>query len=491
MEVFYGFDNPPFAAVVAEETGRTSFGRSAIDVVPLVIVVAIFTYFSAYPISAQVYAATATNSSGLIAGNFVYDTAWNTPFIFASVFLVEFVSFIYPKTERWKLTYSFPLVILGSAIAANWLVFQTPYVKPLYCINCRVSGMSAVASAAVGTTFVLAVGTSALILRARRAEHHEDEMRGFDTWLYASVALAVVASATVYLWFLSFFAGQSAATEFVHAASFALGLVISLVVLSLPFQGHDLAQKLAGSKKFFFAVILLTIVVIGVASPVYPVQYQTYSPSSWAGYVAFGNSNGSVTSVTGEWVVPTVNCTSSHEQAVLFWVGMDGIHTKTVEQGGTKADCVDGVAAYSAWHEFWPVQPSTLTFVTLRISPGNLIRATVDFHDGEFNITVSDLSTNQSSSYVGSYEQGQRLDAEWIVEAPGYLNGTRLALPSFGQVRFNESYAVVGGSMDSIGSVSNGSVLYYCTGNDYRLVPSNLGTGWDTFTVFSLNFTGC
>jgi len=64
-----------------------------------------------------------------------------------------------PAIERRPFTSAFPAIVIGSAIVANWLIFQTPYVKPLLCINCQVAGKSAVASASVGVALVASVGT--------------------------------------------------------------------------------------------------------------------------------------------------------------------------------------------------------------------------------------------------------------------------------------------------------------------------------------------
>jgi Peptidase A4 family len=186
-----------------------------------------------------------------------------------------------------------------------------------------------------------------------------------------------------------------------------------------------------------------------------------------------------------------VNCSGTPKAAVLLWVGLDGWRSSTVEQGGTRADCLNGVAKYSAWYEFYPREPSTMNLTSLKVSPGNLVLASVKYLDEFFNITVTNLSTHEHATVLGAYSRAARLDAEWIVEAPGYQNGTRWALPSFGQVQFNDTYAVINGYSDSIGAAKNGTVVYYCMGNHFRLVPSTLGSGWTSFTLFSIDSVGC
>lgn len=466
-----------------------------IDVSPLVLVVAVFSFFSFYQLPSREYSATATNSIGLFTGNFVYDGEWNTPFLFAGLLLIEATALRFAKGETRLITFSYPLIVIGSAVITGWLVFLTPFVKPLYCINCQVYGMSSVASASVGTAFASTAGVLIIsVLRAgKRDVLGSEEWRSQQRRLFISFTLFVFSLAVLYLFTLSALIGKSAAVEFDHVGSLFLGMGFGfMTVLALNSDLLSRSTLPAGSQKLFFGTLGLTIIIIGLTSSTYPVQYQVYHPGEgWGGYVAFGNYNGSIGSVTGEWVVPSVNCSGITKGAVLFWVGMDGWRSKTVEQGGTRADCFNGLPQYSAWYEFYPLEPNTVNFTSMKIAPGNLVMATVKYLDGLFNITVANLSTHMYASVVGSYNKAARLDAEWIVEPPGYQNGTKLTLPSFGQVQFNDTYAIINGYSDSIGMAKNGTVVYDCTGNHYRLVPSTLNPGWTSFTVYSVGLAGC
>jgi Peptidase A4 family len=463
-----------------------------VDVSPLVAIFIVFSYFSLYQLPSSGYAATATNAEGLITGNFVWDGDWNTPFLFAGMVIVEAAA-LRSESRTRAITFGYSIIIFAGAIVADWLVFLTPYVKPLYCINCQVSGMSAVSSASVGTAFAVSSVYLLFSMMDAQQQLREDgaDRREIRKGLTTPIILFGASLATLYLFSLSALVGLSHATEFVHLTSLLLGMGFMAGMILFLAKVQNPVVSLAGSKKLFVGVIVFTVVAVALASPVYPIQYQTYRPWGWAGYVAFGSYNGSVSAVTGEWVVPTLNCSANPREAVLFWVGMDGYRSSTVEQGGTRGDCINGVATYSAWHEFWPEQPNTVNFTTLRVAPGNLVSARVAYSAGSFNITVNDISTGQSATFVGAYARGERLDAEWIVEAPGFLNGTRLALPNFGQVQFNDGYATINGYLDSIGLAKNGTVLYYCTGSHYRLVPSVLESGWTAFTVYSLALAGC
>ena len=74
--------------------------------------------------------------------------------------------------------------------------------------------------------------------------------------------------------------------------------------------------------------------------------------SNWAGYVLGGAS---FTSVTGTWVQPAADCTSTGPSASAFWVGLGGSSRaveRSLEQAGTGAECLaDGSARYYAWYE--------------------------------------------------------------------------------------------------------------------------------------------
>ena len=471
---------------------KSRFLDYLIYLAPFAVVFVVFQYFSLERLPSQGFAATATNLSGVFTGNFVYDSDWNTPFLFVSTALVAFGALGLASKKR-ILAYGFLTIIVGSAMIADWLVFLTPYVKPLYCLNCQVSGMSAVASSSVGAAAAVSLAYLGFSLaEARReARRHDADLTVIRRGLMVPITLLMGAVVTLILFSLSALTLESAATEFVHAASLLLGLTFMAGLVLVVAKIRDATISLAGSRKLFIAIVGFTVLVVGLTSQVYPTQYQTYRQWGWGGYVAFGTVNGSVSAVTGEWIVPQVNCSAMDRGAVLFWVGMDGFRSSPVEQGGTRADCIAGHAVYSAWHEFWPDQPDTVNFTTLHISPGNLVKASVSYVGGLYNITVNDLSTHRFASYIGAYDKGDRLDAEWIVEAPEFRNYTRLALPEFGQVRFNESYATIDRGNDSIGSAVNGTVLFYCTGDHYRLVPSALEPGWTSFEVFSVSLGGC
>ena len=80
--------------------------------------------------------------------------------------------------------------------------------------------------------------------------------------------------------------------------------------------------------------------------------------SNWAGYVVSGTT---FTSVTGTWVQPEIDCTSTGSSASAFWVGLGGNTdgSNALEQVGTGAECDEnGVPTYYAWYESCPRRAS-------------------------------------------------------------------------------------------------------------------------------------
>src|SRR5690348_12236358 len=63
-----------------------------------------------------------------------------------------------------------------------------------------------------------------------------------------------------------------------------------------------------------------------------------FCSTNWSGYAVTG-PNGSVSSVQGSWIVPSVTCAKHSATYSSYWVGIDGFSSGTVEQTGTDSDC--------------------------------------------------------------------------------------------------------------------------------------------------------
>ena len=180
----------------------------------------------------------------------------------------------------------------------------------------------------------------------------------------------------------------------------------------------------------------------------------TTTSTNWAGYADVATSaSQSFSSVSGEWIIPTVSSTSSFGSGSYsaFWVGLDGYSSSTVEQIGIGADVSGGRTQYYAWYEMYP---SGAYEIPLSVAPGNAISASVSYGgNNQYDLTISDLSTAKSYSTIQDSSAGQRSSAEWIAEAPSSNNGV-LPLANFGKVTFSDASATMDGATGSISSFS-------------------------------------
>ncbi|HVM68128.1 MAG TPA: G1 family glutamic endopeptidase, partial [Acidimicrobiales bacterium] len=78
----------------------------------------------------------------------------------------------------------------------------------------------------------------------------------------------------------------------------------------------------------------------------------SFPPSlNWSGYVECGAQP--FTSVSAQWVVPTVQ-TAPDDEATGTWIGIDGVDNQTLIQTGTAQESVGGQTQYYAWWETLP-----------------------------------------------------------------------------------------------------------------------------------------
>ena len=180
----------------------------------------------------------------------------------------------------------------------------------------------------------------------------------------------------------------------------------------------------------------------------------TVYSTNWSGYGAATNlsspASGSVTAVSGSWVVPTVTGSGRGTNYSAAWVGIDGLSDSTVEQIGTEQDVSNGTAQYYAWWEMYSSgngQPEQ-EITGLTIKPGDSISASVKYTgSGNFVLSISDstkkesFTTTQNTSSVQSPTASQS-SAEWIVEAPS-VGGGQSSLADFGTITFTNASATI------------------------------------------------
>lgn len=157
--------------------------------------------------------------------------------------------------------------------------------------------------------------------------------------------------------------------------------------------------------------------------------------SNWFGYAA---DSGGYTSVASSWVEPSVDCSKGDGSAV-FWVGLDGWGSGTVEQTGTEADCNNGAASYSAWWETYP-NNSIQTYADT-VEPGDSMTAKVTFQGNDsYDIYLVDNTRGWTEDNPQQGASGaDNQSAEIVGETPGYGNNTYANLPDFNTATFTNS----------------------------------------------------
>lgn len=193
-------------------------------------------------------------------------------------------------------------------------------------------------------------------------------------------------------------------------------------------------------------LLLLAVPVVAYADPTGPrIPGPKFSTSTnWGGYAALTSLSapqpGSVTFVTGNWVVTPVQATAANAWSAS-WVGIDGYASNSVEQIGTEEDWIGGQPVYSVWYEMYPKWPVT---IKMAIKPGDLMSASVAYTGkNSFTLTIKNVTTGKSFTTTQKSGSAQRSSAEWIVEAP--WSGGVLPLANFGVQPLSVSSTIING----------------------------------------------
>jgi len=155
---------------------------------------------------------------------------------------------------------------------------------------------------------------------------------------------------------------------------------------------------------------------------------------NWSGFTDIEGGSNRVSSVSGEWLIPYVQCPSgSYQYQDAFnaqWVGIDGATNGTVEQLGSATQCFEGVTYYYVWYEMFPggtVEEGTLACINNNVDcpqPGDLIKASVTVTPaGNYTLSLTDVThPAESFTVVASCAPSTCLDssAEWIMERPAF-----------------------------------------------------------------------
>lgn len=269
----------------------------------------------------------------------------------------------------------------------------------------------------------------------------------------------------------------------------ALFLLVAGATAS-PLPAHAAASP-PGSSRGFADPAREKQTLPGLRSPSALATGPTFTSRNWDGYVSYAGSAGATefNAVHGTWVQPTVSCPKPNAWTV-FWVGLDGWFDNTVEQGGSSAQCVNGVPQYTTWWEMFPTNAIQTVFT---ISPGDTIDATVTFSatTRRYTITVRDVTSGRSFTQTPTCASNltcARSSADWIAEDVGMFGGSGFfPLANYGTMRFGSSTATaVGGHRGPISDPSwqNSPVLEQSGGVTYATVSSLDRTGQSFSATF-------
>lgn len=196
-----------------------------------------------------------------------------------------------------------------------------------------------------------------------------------------------------------------------------------------------------------------------------------WASSNWSGYAITG---GSYNSITGEWVVPSIQASSKPTYS-SSWIGIDGFNNSSLIQTGTEQDYYSGSAHYDAWWEILPASETVIPNMT--IQPGDLMSATItNLGSGQWSITLQDVTRSESFTTQQAYS-GPQTSAEWIQEAPT-VGGRVAKLASYSQTTFDPG--TVNGVSPSL-AAANGGVMVQ--NNVQVSTPSLPDTDTDGFNM--------
>lgn len=165
--------------------------------------------------------------------------------------------------------------------------------------------------------------------------------------------------------------------------------------------------------------------------------------SNWGGYAVTG---GTYTSVTGDWVVPALNCSATAGD-ISFWSGLDGWTSSSVEQIGLDAVCTSaGKIQYNPWVEMYPANS---IYFTETVKAGDEMTSSVTTNgSGSFTLVLADPTQGWTKTYTKTLASAPLSSAEVIDEAIGSQNIP--PCPNFGSIQFTdvtangESFAAAG-----------------------------------------------
>lgn len=227
--------------------------------------------------------------------------------------------------------------------------------------------------------------------------------------------------------------------RFVGGAAVVLGIAVAGMLVPGPLRAngsrqHDTSAVARARESFVKNMSSHRPLVHSTATTL---DATTLPSVNWSGYADVEGGAKTVSSVSGQWVIPYVQCPVGpyrySDAFIAQWVGIDGATDGTVEQLGTATQCFEGVTYYYVWYEMFPggtVEEGTQACINNNVDcpePGDKISASVTVKpaggNNDYTLSLTDFThPAESFSVTATCAPSTCLDssAEWIVERPAF-----------------------------------------------------------------------
>jgi Peptidase A4 family len=215
--------------------------------------------------------------------------------------------------------------------------------------------------------------------------------------------------------------------------------------------------------------------------PGHSVRVKGAASSNWAGY-ADTKTSGTYSKVTGRWTQPKATCTSAMSLAV-FWIGIDGFNSKTVEQDGTGVECDSGTPTYFSWWEMFP--SNAIQVESTAVRPGDHVTSSVIRSGTKYTLKLTD-STNPANSFTVTKNCAaatcKDASAEWIAEAPS-SRGSIVPLTKFGSWTLAGATVMAGSKSGTIKTFPHQKITMVNNSGQVKAQPGALNSAGNQFKV--------
>lgn len=221
-----------------------------------------------------------------------------------------------------------------------------------------------------------------------------------------------------------------------------------------------------------------------IGHPGVGINLRNVTSGNWSGYADDNTKGTKYSKVTGSWTEPKATCGSAQSLAV-FWVGIDGFSSQTVEQDGTLIFCPGSGAAaqYFTWWEMFP--SNAIQFVGSTVKPGDKIAASVVKTGTKYALKVTDSTTSGNSfstTQTCAAATCKDTSAEWIAEAPSSSAG-QFPLAKFTTWTLKSATVKGGTKTGKISSFADDEITMVNSSSQVLAQPSALNSTGNSFKV--------